>query len=300
MALPRRRPGQLRRRPDGGRQIQFRRISDESIDTSSRGRGGGAMHGRRRLDITTDELESDSYDLVHSRLLLMHMDDPRAVLRRMISALRPGGWLLAEEPDNGVVEAVDDAHPLAESFNAGLRKRVQYVTDGGIMDLRMGKSLAGLMASVDLTDVGNEGVARVVCGGEPMSLMWIKTWERVNDRLLADGVLSETEIVERDMPTRTPRSPIANSSCRLSGVVVEYDEPRASTRCRSSSARQLVTEPLTVATDDTRASALTLRGELCVRVKGDAPRTATEMAALDEEALWLAARSGRRPLPSAE
>ena len=71
----------------------------------------------RRLDIVRDELENAAYDLAHCRFLLMHMADPEAVLRRMMSALRPGGWVLAEEPDHVSVEAVDDKHPLAEQFN---------------------------------------------------------------------------------------------------------------------------------------------------------------------------------------
>ncbi|MFY0542142.1 class I SAM-dependent methyltransferase [Nannocystis pusilla] len=43
----------------------------------------------RRHDIAVDPLETDSYDLVHCRVLLIHMRDPAAVLRRMFAALRP-------------------------------------------------------------------------------------------------------------------------------------------------------------------------------------------------------------------
>jgi SAM-dependent methyltransferase len=51
----------------------------------------------RRCDITVDDVEPASYDLVHSRFLLMHLDDPADALRRMAAALRPGGWFVAEE-----------------------------------------------------------------------------------------------------------------------------------------------------------------------------------------------------------
>ena len=47
----------------------------------------------RRCDITQDDIEPAAYDLVHCRALLMHMNDPADVLRRMAAALRPGaGW----------------------------------------------------------------------------------------------------------------------------------------------------------------------------------------------------------------
>ena len=49
----------------------------------------------RRRDITGDDVEPACYDLVHSRLLLMHLSDPAGALRRMAAALRPGGWLVA-------------------------------------------------------------------------------------------------------------------------------------------------------------------------------------------------------------
>jgi SAM-dependent methyltransferase len=57
----------------------------------------------RRCDITQDDIEPASYDLVHCRALLMQMDDPADVLRRMATALRPGGWLVAEDGDFGTL-----------------------------------------------------------------------------------------------------------------------------------------------------------------------------------------------------
>src|SRR5207237_2706527 len=37
-------------------------------------------------------------DLAFCRFLLMHVLDPVAVLRRMGQAVRPGGWVVAQEP----------------------------------------------------------------------------------------------------------------------------------------------------------------------------------------------------------
>ena len=37
-------------------------------------------------------------DLAFCRFLLMHVVDPAAVLRRMAGAVRPGGWVVAQEP----------------------------------------------------------------------------------------------------------------------------------------------------------------------------------------------------------
>jgi ubiquinone/menaquinone biosynthesis C-methylase UbiE len=40
----------------------------------------------------------EAVDLAFCRFLLMHVVDPVAVLRRMASAVRPGGWVVAQEP----------------------------------------------------------------------------------------------------------------------------------------------------------------------------------------------------------
>ena len=48
-----------------------------------------------RHDVTSDEFPAGSFDLVHMRAVLMHIPDRMAVLRRMVSWLAPGGWLLA-------------------------------------------------------------------------------------------------------------------------------------------------------------------------------------------------------------
>lgn len=45
------------------------------------------------------QLEPASYDLVHTRNVLMHLDDADRIIAEIVSALRPGGRLLLEEAD---------------------------------------------------------------------------------------------------------------------------------------------------------------------------------------------------------
>ena len=51
-------------------------------------------------DIARDVLPEDAFDLVHVRLVLVHLPERDEVLTRIVSALKPGGWLLAEEFDS--------------------------------------------------------------------------------------------------------------------------------------------------------------------------------------------------------
>lgn len=53
----------------------------------------------RSHNIVTEAIEEDTYDLVHSRDVLEHIPERELVLDKMVSALRPGGWLIAEDVD---------------------------------------------------------------------------------------------------------------------------------------------------------------------------------------------------------
>ncbi len=52
-----------------------------------------------RHDVARDALPGGGFDLVHARLVLVHVPDRDEALRRMVTALRPGAWLLVEDFD---------------------------------------------------------------------------------------------------------------------------------------------------------------------------------------------------------
>ncbi|HVW35348.1 MAG TPA: class I SAM-dependent methyltransferase, partial [Acidimicrobiia bacterium] len=53
----------------------------------------------RRHDVVVDPLEDSAFDLIHARLVVEHVPERDAVLRRLVGALRPGGWLILEDFD---------------------------------------------------------------------------------------------------------------------------------------------------------------------------------------------------------
>lgn len=53
-----------------------------------------------RHNIGTDPLPKAAFDLIHTRLVLMHVPERDAALARMMSSLKVGGWLLVEEYDS--------------------------------------------------------------------------------------------------------------------------------------------------------------------------------------------------------
>lgn len=52
-----------------------------------------------RHDVVRDELPDGEFDLIHARLVLLHLPQRQLVLDRLISCLRPGGRLVIEDFD---------------------------------------------------------------------------------------------------------------------------------------------------------------------------------------------------------
>lgn len=71
------------------------------------------------------------------------------------------------------------------------------------------------MAALGLIEMGNEGIARVVRGGDPLSRMWIQTWQRIDDVVIAEGVLTDSEVADMrrayEDPTFTYRAQLMQS-----------------------------------------------------------------------------------------
>ena len=143
----------------------------------------------RRHDILADPLEPGRYDLVHCRALLCHLPDPGLALRTMAAAVRPGGWLLAEDADYCSLVAADPAHPRSPRFDAVMRKLLSFIAAGRAFDPFFGRRLPGLAASAGLADVGCEGIACHRQGASAPAEMLARSLERTRPRALRDGVV---------------------------------------------------------------------------------------------------------------
>lgn len=71
----------------------------------------------RRHNILAEGLDDASYDLAHCRLLLCNVGDVERALGNMVRALRPGGWLIVEEPGDTRFPAVGEANPNVAEFH---------------------------------------------------------------------------------------------------------------------------------------------------------------------------------------
>lgn len=122
-----------------------------------------------RHDLTVDPLPPGEWDLIHARLLLMHLPQREEILRRMAGALAPGGALLIEDfattYGNGVLLARDDADVAAyEKYHAALVGTVMPALGN---DPTWAGRIHAVMVDAKLTDVDTEVHARSWPGGSP-------------------------------------------------------------------------------------------------------------------------------------
>jgi SAM-dependent methyltransferase len=145
----------------------------------------------RALDIRTDRLEPNTFDLVHCRALLMHLPDPLDALRRMVAALRPGGALLAEEGDYGLYAF--SGHPDAPWLTDLTHKAFAGLAAAKIMNPYLGRTLPGMLTTVGLELAGGEIDSAIARSGEPAYEFERLSAEAAAPAVIAAGIMTDAE-----------------------------------------------------------------------------------------------------------
>ena len=136
-------------------------------------------------DVLNDALPADHFDVIHMRLLLAWLPEPALALQRLTAALRPGGWIVAEEMDFGSVapdpRMDDDTCALfarvAAAHNATLAARSGF-------DAFYGRRVVGDFVDAGLVDVRGEGRASMWRGGEAGGRIWKLTVSQLRDDMV--------------------------------------------------------------------------------------------------------------------
>ena len=149
----------------------------------------------RRHDIVTDELEEGAFDLVHTRFVLIHLPERDQVLRKLVAALKPGGWLLVEEPDfiSGVADPNSGAQAAAlfdKLFAAHLR-----VQEARGIDTCYGRRLLSSLDAAGLGDVEAEGRVSILRfgAGSTGQVLGRLTFMQLREPMLEAGLATQPE-----------------------------------------------------------------------------------------------------------
>ncbi|GHG08271.1 methyltransferase [Streptomyces filamentosus] len=154
-------------------------------------------------DVVTDPLPEAGYDVVVARLVLQHLPERQAVLRRLVRALRPGGLLQVDEFDAGhepclLVPSPADAR-LYERFTAA--KSALMRAGGG--DPTWGRRAPAALREAGLTGLRIRPHVLLRAPGTPALGLQLHHLDHLAPRLL-DGGFTAAELDRLHAMMRDP------------------------------------------------------------------------------------------------
>jgi SAM-dependent methyltransferase len=146
-------------------------------------------------DVASDPPLAGPFDLVHARLVLVHVPERDAALANMAAALRPGGVLLVEDADPALqplscLEETRPAEVLANRLRRGFRS---LLSERGV-DLAYGRSLPRRLRAAGLVGVAADAYFPV--SDPACNHLEVATINLIRDQLLDHGIATQDEIAQ--------------------------------------------------------------------------------------------------------
>ncbi len=152
----------------------------------------------RRHDLLNDPLPEAAFDLVHARNLIMHLPTRLNAVRRLLAAVRPGGWLAMCETDMNTLAV----SPSSPAWCRALTVFNDAMVCGG-WDPGYGARMPTEVEALDLADFEVEMVGRYVRGNSVFARMVADTFLRYEQRMYALGA-SGDDLADAQRRLRDP------------------------------------------------------------------------------------------------
>ncbi|HVV09527.1 methyltransferase domain-containing protein [Amycolatopsis sp.] len=147
----------------------------------------------RRHDVGRDTAPDGEFDLVHARLVLVHVTEREQALRTMIQSLRPGGWLLVEDADPALQPLIcPDEHGPAQKLANKLRRGFRELLAERGADLAYGRKQPRLLRDAGLLDVRADAYFPIT--SPACAALEEATVRQVRSGLIAAGLATGEEI----------------------------------------------------------------------------------------------------------
>lgn len=156
-------------------------------------------------DIAVDDLEPESFDLVHTRQVLMHVPERDAVLGKLARAVKPGGWILVEDVD----ASTDGPDPTAPAEMQALYREViaeiyAFAVSKGL-DPTYGSKLFGRLRALGFEELGADGRVHIYRGDpDTDASSHVPAFVELRDLIVEQGTISSDAFDAFIALTRNP------------------------------------------------------------------------------------------------
>lgn len=144
----------------------------------------------RRHNVVTEDLPTDRFDLVHTRLLVAFLPEREAVIAKMARSVKPGGWLMIEDFDSA---SLGPAYP-SEASEKVRRASAEFHLKNGY-DHYTGRRLAGWFRQAGLVDIDAHGSVLSLRGSASAALtpVYLAALRQQRSRMIEAGLISEED-----------------------------------------------------------------------------------------------------------
>lgn len=136
-------------------------------------------------DITDPNITCGTFDLIHVRLVLMHLREREAVLEKLVSWLRPGGWLVITDL------LWRDTHLPKTAFNRVMSHMWVLLGEQIGTDTQWITRVRPLLANAGVSAFASE-----VFKTDPQRIVYLEALWRLTLTSMKDQLLAESDITE--------------------------------------------------------------------------------------------------------
>lgn len=144
-----------------------------------------------RHDVTIEDFPEGSFDLIYARYVFSHLRSRDSDLTRISSWLKPGGWLLIEEPAKFPLETAQ-----ADAYRSVSLATLRIYKEHVGTDLEWPRTFPVPLARLGLENIGMDCSVSLVGGGRRMGQFWAEVITAWGDAVVESGASTAALVAE--------------------------------------------------------------------------------------------------------
>ena len=133
------------------------------------------------------------FDLIHARNVLVHLKDYADTLTKLLSILKPGGWLILEEPDFSAIRFISGTEKESQAVNKVNQAICQMFTNQG-KDYALGIHLPALLQQLNLQQLQVNNDVPISSGGSDLATLMKLSALQLAEKYKATGIATDRDI----------------------------------------------------------------------------------------------------------